>query len=238
MNTDKNSYTLIYASVMVVLAAVMLAGAAVFFKEDQQKNEKVDKMEQILRSVGIEAENKAEIPNLYASSIKASMLINAEGETVSEVSGSELGSDADKAFSGKNLPENSYPLFKAVVQGKDAFIIPVSGAGLWGNIWGYVAIDATDASTILGVDFGNAGETPGLGAEMSTPLFSNRFPGKQLIKNGQFKSIAVVKPGTHLADQDYVDGLSGGTLTSDGIHAMLRDGLAPYKVFLETHNAN
>lgn len=239
MNTETNSYTIIYATVMVVLAAVLLAGAAVGLRDGQKANERIDKMEQILRSLGQSADQKGAVPTLYSQVIKKSLIINANGEVVSEVSSDQLAGEADEAFSKDAtalVAEGKYPLFVADFGGKDSYVIPLNGAGLWNKIWGYIAIDATDGSTVLGVDFGNAGETPGLGAEMSTPMFADRFSGKQVFKNGQFKSIAVVKPGTVLADQDYVDGLSGGTLTSNGVHDMLKNGLAPYKSFLEQHN--
>ncbi|MDE6286420.1 MAG: NADH:ubiquinone reductase (Na(+)-transporting) subunit C, partial [Muribaculaceae bacterium] len=111
------------------------------------------------------------------------------------------------------------------------YIVPVYGAGLWGPIWGYVAVDA-DGSTVYGAYFAHQGETPGLGAEIEKPAFSNQFEGKQLFKNGRFLPVAVVKAGQKpMGDEDYVDGISGGTITSKGVGAMLANCLAPYKTF-------
>ena len=107
----------------------------------------------------------------------------------------------------------------------------MNGAGLWGAIWGYLAIES-DGSTVYGAEFGNAGETPGLGAEIVEPEFRNQFIGKELIKNNEFKSIAVVKPGQSVSDRDYVDGISGGTITSKGVDNMLFNSVKKYDSFL------
>ncbi len=101
---------------------------------------------------------------------------------------------------------------------------------------GYIAIDE-DGSTVYGVDFSHAGETPGLGAEIVNPTFRKQFEGKELIKDGEFKSIAVVKAGQTIEGQDYVDGISGGTITSKGVHAMLLNSIGEYKNFLLKLNA-
>ena len=107
----------------------------------------------------------------------------------------------------------------------------MNGAGLWGPLWGYISVDS-DKNTVFGTDFSHAGETPGLGAEITKTEFSSQFAGKQIFKNGEFKSIAVVKPGKSAAGQDYVDGISGGTITSQGVSNMLFDSLKGYEKFL------
>ena len=113
------------------------------------------------------------------------------------------------------------------------YIIPVYGAGLWGPIWGYVAVDA-DGSTIYGAYFAHQGETPGLGAEIEKPFFQNQFENKHLFKDGKFLPVAVVKKGQKPLDgEDYVDGISGGTITSRGVSTMLHDCLLPYQAYLE-----
>ncbi|WP_373774831.1 FMN-binding protein, partial [Porphyromonas loveana] len=93
-----------------------------------------------------------------------------------------------------------------------------------------------DCNTIFGTDFGHQGETPGLGAEITTSKFSGQFHGKEIFKGGEFKSVAVVKAGHKADDKDYVDGISGGTLTSDGVNNMLDASLRPYVLYL-TNNA-
>ncbi len=107
------------------------------------------------------------------------------------------------------------------------------GAGLWGPIWGYLSVDE-DCNTVYGADFSHAGETPGLGAEITNSVFSGQFSGKQLFKEGVFKSIAVVKQGNKTDGQDYVDGISGGTITSQGVNAMIHKSIGSYSKFLTT----
>lgn len=107
------------------------------------------------------------------------------------------------------------------------------GAGLWGPIWGYVSVDA-DGSMIYGAYFAHQGETPGLGAEIEKQAFSGRFIGKHLLKDGAFYPVEVVKRGlAPRGSNDYVDGVSGGTITSKGVSAMIDNCLSPYSAFLK-----
>lgn len=245
MNTEKNSYTIIYSIIMVVLAAVLLAVAATSLKPAQQENEKIDKMEQILRSIG-QTPEKSEVKNVYNKFIKEEILLDGEGTVLKTFKGDELTNS--EAFNNntelemkllkkgeKSAKDVRLNAFVADVNGKLVYILPLNGAGLWNKIWGYISVDATDHSTVFGADFGNAGETPGLGAEISTPRFADQFKGKELYKEGVFKGIAVVKPGHTAEGQDAVDGISGGTLTSNGVHDMLKASLAPFSKFLESY---
>ena len=245
MNTEKNSYTIIYSIIMVVLAAVLLAVAATSLKPAQQENEKIDKMEQILRSIG-QTPTKSEVKNVYNKFIKEEILLDGEGTVLKTFKGDELTNS--EAFNNntelemkllkkgeKSAKDVRLNAFVADVNGKLVYILPLNGAGLWNKIWGYISVDATDHSTVYGADFGNAGETPGLGAEISTTRFADQFKGKELYKEGVFKGIAVVKPGHTAEGQDAVDGISGGTLTSNGVHDMLKASLAPFSKFLESY---
>ena len=245
MNTEKNSYTIIYSIIMVVLAAVLLAVAATSLKPAQQENEKIDKMEQILRSIG-QTPAKSEVKNTYSKFIKEEILLDGEGTVLKTFKGDELTNS--EAFNNntelemkllkkgeKSAKDVRLNAFVADVNGKLVYILPLNGAGLWNKIWGYISVDATDHSTVFGADFGNAGETPGLGAEISTTRFADQFKGKELYKEGVFKGIAVVKPGHTAEGQDAVDGISGGTLTSNGVHDMLKASLAPFAKFLESY---
>ena len=243
MNRDKNSYVIIYAAVMVILAAVLLAGAAIVLRPAQQENANIDKMQQILRALG-QSPDKSAVISTYKDLIKKELLVNEEGQVVKTFEGEEVGkSDAFNANTeldykliakGEKRP---LPVYIAEVDGKTVYVFPLNGAGLWNKIWGYIAVDAADHSSVVGADFGNAGETPGLGAEISTPHFADQFKGKHLFREGVFTGIAVVKSGQVAEDKDYVDGISGGTLTSNGVHDMLAASLAPFQQFLLTYNA-
>ncbi len=155
----------------------------------------------------------------YNELITDAFLINENGEKVG---------DAQDAFDGI---KEGYPVFVATVNGETKYIMSLHGAGLWGPLWGYISVNA-DKNTVFGANFSHQGETPGLGAEITKPKFSEPFAGKQLFKEGAFKSIAVVKKGKTAEGQDYVDGISGGTITSQGVSKMLFDSLSKYEKFL------
>ena len=217
IDRDSNAYTIIYAAVMVVVVAVLLAFTSQSLRSYQQKNEENDKRQQILRSINVTVPaNQADAK--YNELIKESFLVNANGE---KVEGDAFASEATDV----------YPVFVANVDGQTKYIMSLHGAGLWGPLWGYLSVN-DDKNTVFGADFSHKGETPGLGAEISKPAFSSRFSGKQIFKNGEFKSIKVVKPGKAVEGIDCVDGISGGTITSQGVSDMILNSLKGYEKFL------
>ena len=229
MNRENSGYTIIYAAVMVIIVALGLSFTHQVLNEKQTANVHIDKMQQILRSLNIDV-SAAEAQAQYNALVKNAYLIDSEGN---KIEGTEGTTPADPAFSTEVGDENAagLPVFEAEVQGKKVYIIPMSGTGLWGPIWGYLAVEG-DGSTIYGAEFGHQGETPGLGAEIVTPRFRNQFAGKELIKEDQFRSVAVVKTGRTDPNRDYVDGISGGTITSQGVDKMLLNSVGAYKNFL------
>lgn len=234
MNRESNGYTIIYSVVMVVIVALGLAFTHQVLIDRQTANENIDKMQQILRSLNIEA-SAEEAQEKYAQLLKNAYLINSEGEKLEKTEG--ITPD-DPAFSTElsDPSAQGMPVYEAEVEGSIKYVIPMSGAGLWGGIWGYLAVES-DGSTIYGAEFDHAGETPGLGAEIADISFKSQFRGKHLFRDGEFRSIAVVKPGRTVANRDYVDGISGGTITSQGVDNMLLESVGEYKSFLENLNA-
>lgn len=226
MNRDSNTYTVVYAAVMVVVVAVILAFLSQSLSGLQTKNLENDKRQQILRSINISVSG-SQAEAKYNELIKKSFIVNAEGQ---EVPGDAFALDVQKG-----QEEHLYPVFVAEVDGKPKYIMAMYGAGLWGPLWGYISVDA-DKNTVYGTDFSHQGETPGLGAEITKPAFCNEFIGKKLFVDGTFKSIAVVKPGKSVEGQDYVDGISGGTITSQGVSTMLSHSLSGYVKFLTSKN--
>ncbi len=229
MNRENSGYTIIYAAVMVIIVALGLAFTHQVLNEKQTANVHIDKMQQILRSLNIDA-SAAEAQEQYNALVKNAYLIDNEGN---KVEGTEGITPDDPAFSTEAGDENAagLPVFEAQIEETLVYIIPMRGTGLWGPIWGYLSIE-DDGSTIYGAEFGHASETPGLGAEIVRPSFRSQFVGKELIKEGQFRSVAVVKPGNTATDRDYVDGISGGTITSKGVNAMLLQSIGAYEKFL------
>ncbi len=227
MNKESNVYTIIYASVMVILVALALAFTSETLRPQQAKNEAVDKMRQILTSLNVESTN-ATAEELYNKLIVDSYLINSKGE---KVDGDAFKTELAEEFR-KPAGEGNYPVFVADVNGKRKYILSLSGAGLWGPLWGFISLD-DDKQTIYGASFGHEGETPGLGAEIDKPDFAHKFIGKKIFNpEGKFTSIAIVKPGKVASDRDYIDGISGGTITSQGVDAMLYSSLETYEPFL------
>ncbi|MEG2514986.1 MAG: NADH:ubiquinone reductase (Na(+)-transporting) subunit C, partial [Bacteroidaceae bacterium] len=130
------------------------------------------------------------------------------------------------------LAERELPIYVCEVNGAAKYVLPLRGKGLWGAIWGYVGLDE-DKNTVYGTYFSHASETPGLGAEIATESFQKPFIGKHILNaDGQFVSIAVVKPGKTAEGQDSVDGISGGTITSSAVSNMMLEGLGQYDKFL------
>ena len=225
INRDSNVYTILYASIMVVIVAVLLAFTSESLRSAQKKNSDDDKRRQILRSVHVTA-SKSETEATYNALIKESFLVNDAGE---KVEGDAFSVDAAKMFA-----KNTYPVFVATVEGQTKYVLAMYGTGLWGPVWGYISLN-DDMNTVYGTDFSHQGETPGLGAEIATADFASQFSGKQVFRNGEFRSIAVVKSGKTAQQQDYVDGISGGTITSQGVDRMIHNSLNHYVGFL---NAN
>jgi Na+-transporting NADH:ubiquinone oxidoreductase subunit C len=211
---------------MVVLVAVLLAFTSESLRSYQKKNEANDKRQQILRSVNVSVSG-SETEKKYNELIKESFLVNDKGE---RLDGDAFAVDASKMFS-----ENTYPVFVADIDGAAKYVMVMYGTGLWGPIWGYVSVNE-DKNTVFGTDFSHQGETPGLGAEIATSIFSSQFSGKHIFLNNEFKSIAVVKPGKAAQGQDYVDGISGGTITSNAVDQMIHNSLKSYVGFLNAKN--
>ena len=234
MNRESNTYTIIYSVVMVILVALGLSFTHQSLLDKQIANENIDKMQQLLRTLNIEA-NVDEAEVAYDELITDAYLITNEGE---KINGTEGKTPEDPAFSTELSDPNAQglPVYEVSIDGKKVYILPMSGAGLWGSIWGYLAVEE-DGSTIYGSDFGHSGETPGLGAEISERSFGLQFEGKELFKEGTFRSIAVVKPGQTDTRRDYVDGISGGTITSQGVDKMLLNSVRKYESFLMKLNS-
>ncbi len=239
-----NGYIFRYAAILVILVAAILSTTALVLKPFQDRNDAVDKMQSILASAGFEGVDAKNAIELFNKNITNMMVIDAEGNVVDDYTAD--GKENSKAFK-LNLKEELYKksvgkpfeLAMYVVQkdGHKVFIIPLRGVGLWGPIWGNIALK-DDFKTVVGVTFGHKSETPGLGAEIETPIFTDQFPGKTIFdEQGKFVSVGVVKGG--LVNQPVelqphlVDAISGGTITSNGVGGMLKNVLESYEPFIK-----
>lgn len=233
MNRQSNTYTIIYASVLVLVVGVVLAIVYQALRPKQIENETNDTRRQILAAALIPVESGQNIADIYNNHITRSYIVNSKGETVSP---DQNPFDVD-VKSEVNLPANErkLPVFECNTENGLKYIVPVYGAGLWGPIWGYIAFDQ-NGDTIYGCYFSHQGETPGLGAEIEKPAFQKQFEGKNIFnKEGIFQSVKVVKNGQEPADgQAWVHAVSGGTITSQGVQKMLRNSLEPYETFFKS----
>lgn len=228
MKDFSNKYIMVFSVVMVVAVAILLSLMAMVLQPRQQKNVEVEKKMQILASMNVLSE-KSTAEGLYDKYIRESFVINTEGNKFDGVDAFTVTLRAEQK---KPLSEQYLPVFVAVADNGDTLrIFPLEGKGLWGPIWGYVSLKE-DLSTIAGVTFDHKGETPGLGAEINTTPFESQFHDKNLFENGAFVSVKVVKGGARSGNLHEVDAVSGGTITSKGLEAMLHDGLVKYEKYL------
>ena len=245
-----NAYIFRYASIMVILVAAILTSVALVLKPYQEHNRRVEKISDILSAAGLEADASNAV-EVYEQSIIEELAIDLSGEVVAIYKDGGLAQGEVRAFDidvkvvmdeiakgGKPL----LPLFHMrAADNSEVFVIPVRGKGLWGPIWGNIAL-APDYTTVIGVSFDHKGETPGLGAEINTTEFESQFLGKKILdESGNFTSIKVVKGGVANSSdvplQHGVDAISGGTITSNGLSAMVEDCLKNYVPFIQKRKA-
>ncbi|MEG0890969.1 MAG: NADH:ubiquinone reductase (Na(+)-transporting) subunit C [Bacteroidales bacterium] len=253
MDTNKNSYTIIYATILVVFVAAVLAFASSSLKPQQQRNIDVEKQLSLLSSVGL-AGDVASAPDKntyvegeYNKYIKSSFVVNYKGE---QINGKAFNIDLKEQYDimkqvaaaqGAKQDELKasikLPVFVCTLEdNSNIYILSCYGAGLWGPIWGYIAVDG-NFNTIYGATFAHKGETPGLGAEIATPLFSNQFKNKELFKDGTFSSVLVVKGGAKQGSTHQVDAISGGTITSKALEGTIKNWLEYYLPYMESEKA-
>ena len=231
LDTNSDIYAIIYSAVVVVIVAFLLAGVSSLLSPKQQDNIRLDKKKQILASLN--ERNLADAAAKYDELIKADYVVNAEGNVVAQEGGFDVKNE--------DVNDGNLPLYIAEIDGARKYIIPMTGNGLWGGIWGYIALN-DDCNTIYGVYFSHASETPGLGAEIAGDKFQNRFTkdkdGNAIVKkvydeNGNV-ALAVEK-GKGVAGEDYhIDAVSGATITCNGLQVMLETKLAPYYNYLKS----
>ena len=222
LNTNSNVYTIVYAAVMVIIVAFLLVFVSQTLKERQTANVINDTKQQILSALNLR--DQADVASTYSKVIKADALMQPNGK-MAEYEG-DFNTSYKSEFDNGNLH-----IFVAEVNGERKFVIPMNGLGLWGTIWGYIALNE-DRNTVYGVYFSHSSETPGLGGEIAGTKFQDRFPGK-LVVNGDEVGLKVVKYGKADAGSQFeVDGVTGATITSTGVNTMINKVLSAYIPFL------
>lgn len=245
MNTNGNAYTVIYTTVVVALVAAILAFVAMTLKPKQDANIKAETISQMLTAAQFFTKDECsamgndKVLEAYSQNIKEAYTINLKGEKVrdlnTEVKSIEL-QDGLKA-QNKNIKDGSdaadLPVYVFNKDGKSVTVVPVYGAGLWGPIWGYIALDE-DLQTIVGAYFDHDSETPGLGAKIKDdPSFRAEFIGKK-VNVASDPVFSVVKVGTSADENSSVDAITGATMTSKGLGEAIAFWLKAYAPFLSS----
>jgi Na+-transporting NADH:ubiquinone oxidoreductase subunit C len=238
MNRNSNVYTVIYATVLTVLVAILLSAAALGLKDKQKANTDNEKKQQILMSVASKLGKEVTFDNAAALWNELNMndnmfCINTKGE---KVDGQTFEINAKTLFqAGKIKADATLPVYVANIDGTPYTIMSMYGAGLWGPIWGYLAVDPQ--GNVAGASFDHDSETAGLGAKIKDdPAFAAAFIGKNIFTNGKFTSVSVTKAGKPANyGGEKVDAITGATKTSDYVGAMIYESLLGYVPYLQSN---
>ena len=224
INKESTGYTFLFASLLVIVVGAGLALVSMGLKPMQDKNSVVKKKMDILGALNIESTRK-NANDLYDQYIITDecVVLASDGSVKDGVEAFDV--DIKKQYKDKTLAveDRDYPLYVASVDGKTKYVIPMVGSGLWGPIWGYIAVDE-DKETIYGAKFDHKTETPGLGAEIKQSFYYDQYVGEKITSD-----IKSVKDGSGKAPSNgKVDGITGGTITSKGVEEMVNRTLGVY----------
>ena len=244
MNTNSNTYTIIYTTLIVVLVAAVLAFVSQSLKSRQEANEKADTMSQILTAAGfatkaeLQAAGNTAVLERFAQELDRSFTVGTDGQKVADL-------EADKVYSPKELKAQNYNIKDGSAAELPVFIfkngitvVPVYGAGLWGPVWGYIAFEP-GSNVMKGAYFDHESETAGLGAKIKDdPSFQAEFSGESadfnsanvfdIVKGGAPKN----PDGTSVADNQ-IDAITGATMTSNGLDAAIDTWLGAYSAYFK-----
>lgn len=263
VNTDKNSYTILFAVAMVLFVGSLLAFTAASLKPNIEENKRMEKQQNILYAMGINGNEStgditfvstANVANDFSTNVSEQIVLEVkDGKILKEMTGEEFknSKDADKGIEPylidvkkqqtrvKEGKSRYLPLFIGENNGKKLYVAPIRGKGLWDAIWGFVALDKD--MVVQGAFFDHAGETPGLGANIKQRYFMDDFKGEKLLSDdGTFKGISVAKgnndPKNEIKDDYEVDALAGATITGDGVSAMIKNDLKLYLPYFKNLN--
>ncbi|EMR01689.1 NADH:ubiquinone reductase (Na(+)-transporting) subunit C [Cesiribacter andamanensis] len=237
---QSNAYVIGFAAILTVIIGGLLAAAAVGLREPQQKAVKLDTRTKILSAV-MEIKEGDDVNQIWEERI-SSLVVDIDGDVVERLDDGTAviaeSIDVGKEFK-KSPQERLFPVFEFKGDNGEIqnYIIPVYGNGLWDRIWGFVALEK-DLVTIKGVRFDHKGETPGLGARITDGEVQDRYIGKKIYNNvGDLVSVQMMKAETgdaSIYDEYHVDGMSGSTMTANGVNDMLMRYFRYYSNYFKT----
>ena len=228
MNRDSNKHTYIFSVLMVVSVAFVLSFTSESLKDLQNANVKKEKMQNILSSVGINV-SRDESELLYKDYISNELSLKSDGTIDNDTKAFDINLAIEVK---KDSDIQRYPLYIANVENEKFYVIPLRGAGLWAEIWGYIALK-DDINTIKGVSFDHKSETAGLGAEITEDWFIDSFTDEKIKDSeGNFVGVYLTKtnndPGNNDKMDNEVDAISGATITGDGVSDMIIERIQIY----------
>ena len=227
----RNKY--IFILTITIVSSFFLSLASEGFKEMKKKNVEIDKKKNILSAIGVAIDNFTvdDVDEYFKSNID-SLIIDIDGLIVDNISIEDLNEVENKSTGEvRYFYENKEFLPLYVETQENVIIMPISGKGLWSSLFGYFALDADNYSTVKGITFYAHAETPGLGAEISKKWFQDNFVNKEIYEKNNLKSIAVAKGKADENSKYEVDGISGATITSNGVTTLLSRDLKRYEPY-------
>ena len=225
LNTNSNSYTIIYSAIMVIIVAFLLAFVYQTLKDRQDANVALDKKKQILYALNIRGLNDEDAAAKYKEVVVSDDILTENWE-IAPFEGKDNESNGFKLGSA-DYKEGKLAVYTCKIGEDTKYVIPVYGMGLWGPISGYIALDS-DCQTVFGAYFNHDSETAGLGAEIKdSQAWQEKFIGKKIFNDNGEVVLSVVKKVDDPTTQ--VDCVTGATLTSNGVDAMLKEGLKNLK---------
>ena len=240
LNKNSNLYTILYTVVMVVIVGVLLAAAATILKPMQDANALLEKKTAIMKAFGNEGGDFDKLVTMGVININENG--NAEFVAIDKEDKVAIDGVFELLADRKALAEildpknvevtNNLPIFEYKEEGKaPLYVLPLVGKGLWGDIWGYIALErVADNVKIAGIVMDHAGETPGLGAEIATDGVQGKFVDKLLYDGAGEFAVRMRKGGASNLDHE-VDAITGGTKTCEGVNEMLSTSINKYKPF-------
>jgi Na+-transporting NADH:ubiquinone oxidoreductase subunit C len=243
INTDKNSYTILFATGMVIIVGALLAFVSSNFKEKIIENKRIEKQQNILYAMGVNENDETSVEFVSKNIVGQEFSKYIVKQYV--VTGTEAVEDAnaylidikkEEAKAKDSNYKRRLPLFIGEKDNATFYIVPVRGKGLWDAIWGYVSLDKD--LVVEGVFFDHAGETPGLGSNIKERFFMDDFKGEHILDGETFKGIDVAKGNSDPKNNDKtdneVDAIAGATITGNGLAVMLKKDLQLYLPYLKT----
>ena len=244
MNTNNNVYTVIYTTVVCVLVAAILAVVSSSRKPKQEANEKAETISQILTAAQFgeksewQARGNAAVLEFYKQNIAEAIVIDGTGSKVGELNTSDatVYSTSQLKAQNYNIKDGKDLRLPVYIFNNGISVVPVYGAGLWGPVWGYVALQS-DLKTFAGAYFDHESETPGLGGKIKDdPDFRAQFKGKSVDFNDSKAAFSIVKGGAPAGKSNAIDAISGATMTSKGLDEAINVWLGAYKSYLTKNN--